>query len=111
ERARAACAELGAQVVELTCPGELGVEDSSAIMFSEDAEYHARHAPALDRYRTSIRGFVELGRTFTDAAAYIRAQRRRAALTAEWERWFADHRADVVLEPDNKRHAPPPRGG
>ena len=107
ERARAACAELGAHVVELTSPGELGVEDSSAIMFSEVAEYHARHAAAADRYRTSIREFVELSGTFTDAAAYVRAQRRRAAVTAEWERWFEDHRVDVVLEPTTKCTAPP----
>jgi aspartyl-tRNA(Asn)/glutamyl-tRNA(Gln) amidotransferase subunit A len=106
EHARSACEKLGARVVELTSPSELPVDEGSVIMFSEVAEYHARHAAALDRYRTSIREFVELSRTFTDAAAYVRAQRRRAAVTAEWERWFGDHGVDVVLEPTTKCTAP-----
>jgi aspartyl-tRNA(Asn)/glutamyl-tRNA(Gln) amidotransferase subunit A len=106
DHARRACEQLGARVVELTCPPELALEDSSVILFSEVAEYHERHAAALDRYRTSIREFVELSRTFTDAAAYVGAQRRRAELTAEWERWFGDHGVDVVLEPTTKCTAP-----
>jgi aspartyl-tRNA(Asn)/glutamyl-tRNA(Gln) amidotransferase subunit A len=106
DHARRACEELGARVVQLTGVGDLPADDVSAILFSEVGEYHERHAAALDRYRTSIREFVELGRTFTDAAAYLRAQRRRAGVTAAWERWFADHDVDVVLEPTTKCTAP-----
>lgn len=106
EHARRACEELGARVVELPSPGELSGEELSVILFSEVADYHARHAGALDRYRTSIREFVELSRTFTDVAAYLRAQQQRAEVTAAWERWFADHDVDVVLEPTTKCTAP-----
>jgi aspartyl-tRNA(Asn)/glutamyl-tRNA(Gln) amidotransferase subunit A len=106
EHARRACEELGARVVELPSPGELSGEELSVILFSEVAAYHARHAGALDRYRTSIGEFVELSRTFTDVAAYLRAQQHRAEVTAAWERWFADHDVDVVLEPTTKCTAP-----
>ena len=44
--------------------------------------------------------------TFTDVAAYVRAQRRRAAVTVAWEHWFRDHGVDVVLEPTTKCTAP-----
>ena len=107
EHARRACEELGARVVELTSPGDLSGEETSVILFSEVADHHARHADALDRYRTSIREFVELSTTFTDVGAYLRAQRQRVAVTAAWERWFAEHEVDVVLEPTTKCTAPP----
>ena len=106
EHARRACEELGARVVELTSPGDLPGDEVSVILFSEVADHHARHAHALDRYRTSIREFVELSTTFTDVGAYLRAQERRAEVTAEWERWFAEHDVDVVLEPTTKCTAP-----
>jgi len=55
----------------------------------------------------SIREFVALSHTFTDASAYVRAQRRRAAVMVAWEHWFRDHGVDVVLEPTTKCTAPP----
>jgi aspartyl-tRNA(Asn)/glutamyl-tRNA(Gln) amidotransferase subunit A len=106
ERARGACEDLGATVVELVAPDDLSEDDTSAILFSEVAAYHARHAGAEDGYRISIREFVELSRTFTAVDAYLHAQAARVRMTAEWEAWFSEHRVDVVLEPTTKCTAP-----
>ena len=106
DHARHLCEQLGARVIERASPGDLPADEVSVILFSEVAEHHARHAHARDRYRTSIREFVDVSRAFTDVAAYLRAQRRRADLTAAWERWFDEHGIDVVLEPTTKCTAP-----
>ena len=106
EHARGACEALGASIVELAGPGALSADDTSVILFSEVAAYHARHAGAEDGYRTSIREFVELSRRYTAVDAYLRAQRERSRVTVAWERWFFEHGVDVVLEPTTKCTAP-----
>jgi aspartyl-tRNA(Asn)/glutamyl-tRNA(Gln) amidotransferase subunit A len=106
EHARRACEELGARVVELAAPGDLSADDTSVILFSEVAAYHARHVGAEERYRTSIREFVELSRGYTAVDAYLRAQRERSRVTVAWEEWFSEHHIDVVLEPTTKCTAP-----
>jgi Asp-tRNA(Asn)/Glu-tRNA(Gln) amidotransferase A subunit family amidase len=111
DHARGACEDLGATVVELDAPEELSGDDVSTILFSEVAAYHARYAGAEERYRTSIREFVELSRTFTALDVYLNAQRRRARVTAGWEAWFDEHGIDVLLEPTTKCVAPPRGAG
>ncbi len=106
EHARRACEELGASVVELAGPGDLSADETSAVLFSEVAAYHARHAGAEDGYRTSIREFVELSRGYTAVDVYLHAQRERSRVTGAWESWFSEHRIDVVLEPTTKCTAP-----
>jgi Asp-tRNA(Asn)/Glu-tRNA(Gln) amidotransferase A subunit family amidase len=61
--------------------------------------YHRAHADRLDRYRPQVAEFVEASAGFTDGQAYLAAQMRRSQGTAMWERWFAEHRIDAVLEP------------
>jgi Asp-tRNA(Asn)/Glu-tRNA(Gln) amidotransferase A subunit family amidase len=99
ERARRACAELGARVVELAAPWTFDWDDLSAILMTEAWDYHAAHAARHDRYRPALAEFLEIARTFTDAQAYVGAQQRRAVGTARWERWLAANGVDLVLEP------------
>jgi aspartyl-tRNA(Asn)/glutamyl-tRNA(Gln) amidotransferase subunit A len=77
------------------------------VLLAEMWAVHRGFADHADRYRPSIRELVEASSTATEAAAYIRAQERRSAFCAEWERWFADHGVDLVLEPTSALVAPP----
>jgi aspartyl-tRNA(Asn)/glutamyl-tRNA(Gln) amidotransferase subunit A len=99
DAARSACADLGALLVEHRAPDELPGSDLSAILLTEMWVYHRAFADRADRYRPAIREIVEAASTATDAVAYLDAQQRRAAFTAEWEDWFARHGVDLVLEP------------
>jgi aspartyl-tRNA(Asn)/glutamyl-tRNA(Gln) amidotransferase subunit A len=99
EAARSACERLGARVVERPAPKELPAGEMSAVLLAEMAVLHQQYADRIDHYRPAIRELVEASRTASDAATYIRAQERRAAFTAEWETWFADHDIDLLLEP------------
>jgi aspartyl-tRNA(Asn)/glutamyl-tRNA(Gln) amidotransferase subunit A len=99
EAARSACERLGARVVERRAPKELPAEEMSAVLLAEMAMLHQQYADRIHHYRPAIRELVEASRTASDAATYIRAQERRAAFTAEWETWFAEHEIDLLLEP------------
>lgn len=99
DAARAACVRLGARVIAAPAPWSLDWDDLSRVLLTEAWSYHAAHTALADRYRPAIAEFLEAARGFTDAAAYLAAQRRRAAGTAAWERWFVDHGVDLVLEP------------
>ena len=99
ELARQACEALGARTLQLKAPDTASMGDFSTVLFAEVAAHHARYAARADRYRTSIREFVELATGFADAAAYIEAQAARAHATAVWEAWFEDNRVDALLEP------------
>jgi aspartyl-tRNA(Asn)/glutamyl-tRNA(Gln) amidotransferase subunit A len=107
ERARNACADLGAHVIELPAVPDLPATYTSTIKFSEVWAYHRHHAASAARYRTTIRKFVETGRDSASAADYIDAQLRRERMTAEWEQWFASHQIDFLLEPTVPIIAPP----
>jgi aspartyl-tRNA(Asn)/glutamyl-tRNA(Gln) amidotransferase subunit A len=61
--------------------------------------YHRAHAERHERYRPQVAEFVEAASRFTDAQSYLAAQMRRAQGTVAWERWFAEHRVDALLEP------------
>jgi aspartyl-tRNA(Asn)/glutamyl-tRNA(Gln) amidotransferase subunit A len=99
ERARLACEQLGASTVQHAAPAELPSEEMSAILLTDMWAVHREFADRADRYRPSIQELVEAAEAVSDANTYIRAGERRAAFTAEWERWFADHDVDLVLEP------------
>jgi aspartyl-tRNA(Asn)/glutamyl-tRNA(Gln) amidotransferase subunit A len=75
QAARTAAERLGARVAEL-----------------------AAHVERRDRYRASIREFVDLAEELHDPAAYEAAQGRRAEMTARWRAWFAGHEVDLLLE-------------
>jgi aspartyl-tRNA(Asn)/glutamyl-tRNA(Gln) amidotransferase subunit A len=99
ETARLACERLGAEVVELPAAPGIAKRDSITILFHEVWEYHSALADRADRYRPSIREFMDFADRVHDAAAYAAAQARRARVTAQWRDWFAEHRADALLEP------------
>jgi aspartyl-tRNA(Asn)/glutamyl-tRNA(Gln) amidotransferase subunit A len=99
ERARRACDELGARVVELATPWTFDWHDLLIVLMSDVWAYHSQLADRHDRYRPAIAEFVEIAQKFTDAQAYMGAQQRRAEGTALWEDWFAQKGVDFVLEP------------
>jgi aspartyl-tRNA(Asn)/glutamyl-tRNA(Gln) amidotransferase subunit A len=96
---RAACRRLGARVVDLPAPWHLDWDDLAVILHTEVWAEHRRYADRLDRYRPAIAELLEAARGFTDAGAYLSAQRRRAAGAAAWEDWLDEHGVDFVLEP------------
>jgi aspartyl-tRNA(Asn)/glutamyl-tRNA(Gln) amidotransferase subunit A len=106
QAARGALERLGAQVVELQAAPDLEPQDAVTVLFHEVWPYHAAHAEHRDRYRPSIREFVDLARATHDAQAYEAAQGRRAQMTAQWRAWFAEHRVDLLLEPTVPLTAP-----
>jgi aspartyl-tRNA(Asn)/glutamyl-tRNA(Gln) amidotransferase subunit A len=99
EAARVACQLLGAEVVELPAAPGVEPEDSVTILFHEVWPYHSTFTDRADRYRPSIREFVDLARRVHDPVAYEAAQGRRAQVTERWRAWFADHRVNALLEP------------
>ncbi len=99
DSARRACEELGARVVELPSPWTFDWDDLSAVLFGDVWELHSQFSDRHERYRPAIAEFVEVARNFTDAQAYMGAQRRRAEGTAAWEQWFEANGVDLLLEP------------
>jgi aspartyl-tRNA(Asn)/glutamyl-tRNA(Gln) amidotransferase subunit A len=99
DSARQACERLGARIVSAPAPWHQDWDDLSCLLLTDVWAYHAQHAELAQLYRPAIAEFVEAAAHFTDAAAYLAAQERRAAGAAAWERWFAQGAIDVVLEP------------
>jgi aspartyl-tRNA(Asn)/glutamyl-tRNA(Gln) amidotransferase subunit A len=99
EQAITACERLGARVVEIPAPARLDWDDLSAVLMTEVWAYHRAHADRHDSYREQVAEFIEAASHFTDDEAYAAAQTRRSGLTEIWERWFAEHEIDAVLEP------------
>jgi aspartyl-tRNA(Asn)/glutamyl-tRNA(Gln) amidotransferase subunit A len=99
DTARQACEQLGAHVVAASAPWHQDWDDLSCLLLTDVWAYHAQHADRAGLYRPAIAEFVEAAEQFTNAAAYLAAQQRRAAGAAAWERWFADGGIDLLLEP------------
>jgi aspartyl-tRNA(Asn)/glutamyl-tRNA(Gln) amidotransferase subunit A len=99
DEARRACERLGAEVVELAAAPGIGPEDSVTILFHDVWPYHSGLVDRADRYRASIREFVDVARRVHDPVAYEAAQQRRASVTEGWRAWFAESRIDALLEP------------
>jgi aspartyl-tRNA(Asn)/glutamyl-tRNA(Gln) amidotransferase subunit A len=104
--ARRACERLGAEVVELAAAADVEPEDSVTIMFHDVWRYHSGLVDSADRYRESIREFVDIARRVHDPVAYDAAQQRRASVAEGWRAWFAQHRIDALLEPTVPMTAP-----
>jgi aspartyl-tRNA(Asn)/glutamyl-tRNA(Gln) amidotransferase subunit A len=104
--ARGAVERLGARVVQLPAPPDVAPKDSVTILFHEVWPYHAELAERRDRYRPSIREFVDLAREVHDPRRYDAAQARRAGVTERSRAWFADHGVDLLLEPTVPLTAP-----
>jgi aspartyl-tRNA(Asn)/glutamyl-tRNA(Gln) amidotransferase subunit A len=98
QAARSAVERLGASVVELQAAPDVTPKDAVTILFHEVWPYHAARAERRDRYRASIREFVDLAREVHDPVAYEAAQARRAQVTTQWRAWFAEHGVDLLLE-------------
>lgn len=102
ERAREACASLGAQIVDPPAPDtELDVgQDYLRILYAELAAWHRRFADRRELYRPALREWVEQGEAQEDSALdYAAAQIRRAEASAVWRAWLAEHRIDALIEP------------
>ncbi|HEY7968001.1 MAG TPA: amidase [Solirubrobacteraceae bacterium] len=106
DSARAALERLGAETVQIAAPAIGAWAEFTVILLSEAGAHHARYAERSHLYRTSIREFVQASAAFTSSADYIDAQAKRAATSAAWEDWFAEHALDAVLEPTVPTTAP-----
>jgi aspartyl-tRNA(Asn)/glutamyl-tRNA(Gln) amidotransferase subunit A len=102
ELALEACRRLGAELAEPPAPlAPLDVgEDYLDVLCAELLAYHRRFDEERDRYRRSIREWVEQSeRHATPAEAYVAAQTRRRETTAAWANWLAEHRLSAIVEP------------
>jgi Asp-tRNA(Asn)/Glu-tRNA(Gln) amidotransferase A subunit family amidase len=108
------CRSLGAELVEPSVPDlslDVG-QDFLDVLTAELLAYHRRFDDRRDRYRPSIREWVEEGeRRATSAEAYVAAQTRRRELTARWADWFGEHRISALAEPTVPVTAPLRGGG
>ena len=105
-RAADALRSLGARVVHHKIPYELDHAHYDTVLIAEAREYHSRYAGTPELYRDSTRQFIAPGSQPLPADAYIAAQRARIAAADAWQRWFAEHAIDAVLEPTTATAAP-----
>jgi aspartyl-tRNA(Asn)/glutamyl-tRNA(Gln) amidotransferase subunit A len=97
-----ACRRLGATLVEPPAPAEHGPigDDFLDVLTADLVACHRRFDAQRDRYRNSIREWLEEGeRRAVTGEAYAAAQERRRVLTRAWAAWLAEHRIDAVIEP------------
>jgi aspartyl-tRNA(Asn)/glutamyl-tRNA(Gln) amidotransferase subunit A len=106
------CRRLGASLVEPPAPDvgpdsivgfrefrDLG-NDFLDVLATELLAYHRRFDGQRDRYRPSLREWVEEGeRRAVSGEAYVAAQARRRELTGAWADWLVEHRVRAVIEP------------
>jgi Asp-tRNA(Asn)/Glu-tRNA(Gln) amidotransferase A subunit family amidase len=89
-------------VVEPPAPaahGPIG-DDFLDVLTTDLVAYHRRFDAHRDRYRDSIREWLEEGeRRAVTGETYVAAQERRRVLTRAWSAWLAEHGVDAVLEP------------
>ena len=88
-------------VVEVPPPEvPLDVGVSLDMICIEMLAWHRRFDDQRDRYRPSIRGFLEHAENANmTGEEYFAAQQQRAEDTWRWVDWFAEHRIDAVVEP------------
>ena len=89
-------------VVELPPPPvELGLgSDYIDLVCAEMLAWHRRFDEHRERYRRSIRGFLEHAENRAlDAEEYVLVQRRRDEDAWRWADWFAAHAVDALVEP------------
>ncbi len=88
-------------VVEVPPPEvPLDVGVSLDMICVEMLAWHRRFDDQRDRYRPSIRGFLEHAENRKmSGEEYFAAQQQRAEDAWRWVDWFADQRIDAVVEP------------
>jgi aspartyl-tRNA(Asn)/glutamyl-tRNA(Gln) amidotransferase subunit A len=109
DAALALAGKLGARIVEPPPPqAPLEVADDYLdVLGAELYAFHQRFDGSRDRYRPSLREWVEEGeRRSSSATAYLDAQERRRAATAVWSEWLAAERIDGLVEPTVSMVAP-----
>ena len=97
-----ACRRLGAEIVQPPAPGlpDAVGDDFVDVLTTEMLVYHRRFDAERDRYRPSLREWVETGeRRAMSAEDYVAAQQRRLEASGAWAGWLAEHRIDALLEP------------
>lgn len=102
ERALGVCRDLGAALLEPDAPevGSYVGEDFLDVLTTDMLAYHRRFDERRDRYRPSLREWVEEGeRRSVSGEAYAAAQARRRATTAAWADWLDEHGVTAVVEP------------
>jgi aspartyl-tRNA(Asn)/glutamyl-tRNA(Gln) amidotransferase subunit A len=106
EAAAQACERLGARVIAAERPATATLEDFYLVAGVEVWAFHEQFAERADRYRPFLRAIVDACSRAGPAADYARAQQRRAALAAAWERWMAERGVDLLLEATTTTTAP-----
>jgi aspartyl-tRNA(Asn)/glutamyl-tRNA(Gln) amidotransferase subunit A len=102
EAALAHCRALGAVLLEPPAPPlELDIgDDFLAVLRSELIGYHRRFDAQRERYRPSLREWMEGAEAnAVSGEQYAAAQGRRREATAAFEGWLAEHRIAALLEP------------
>jgi aspartyl-tRNA(Asn)/glutamyl-tRNA(Gln) amidotransferase subunit A len=97
-----ACRSVGATIVEPPPPaiGSDIADDFLDVMTTDLAAYHRRFHDRRDRYRPSLRGWIEMGEArAVSGEQYAAAQARRQETTWAWADWFDEHAITAVIEP------------
>jgi len=102
DAALAALRSLGVELVDVPPPAadlDIGLRFLDAVTAGM-LSWHRRFDDVRERYRPSIRGFLEHAeaRAMT-AEEYVAVQEERSEATAVWRDWFAEHRLDALVEP------------
>jgi aspartyl-tRNA(Asn)/glutamyl-tRNA(Gln) amidotransferase subunit A len=107
EGAARECERLGARVRRAQRPVEASLQDWALIATVDFWSFHEQFAARAGEYRPFLRPIAAAAGDAGPAAAYVRAQDRRAAFTATWERWLRDEGVDLLLEATIPTPAPP----
>jgi len=93
---------LGAVVVAPPAPGvplDVG-DDFLDVLYAELLTYHRRFDGGRERYRPSLREWVEQAEArAVSAERYLAAQTRRRETTAALAWWLGDYRISALIEP------------
>jgi aspartyl-tRNA(Asn)/glutamyl-tRNA(Gln) amidotransferase subunit A len=106
EEAAAACGRLGADVIDAERPAQARLEDFYLVAGVEFWSFHEQYAEHGDRYRAFLQAILKGVREAGPPGEYVRAQARRAALTATWESWMAEQGIHLLLEATTPTTAP-----
>jgi aspartyl-tRNA(Asn)/glutamyl-tRNA(Gln) amidotransferase subunit A len=107
EHAARECERLGARVLRAERPVEASLKDWAFIATVDFWSFHEQFADRAEGYRPFLRRIAAAAGDAGPAAEYVRAQDRRAAFTATWERWLRDEGVDLLLEATIPTPAPP----
>lgn len=106
DRAIRAAQSSGAEIVELTAGPAPDTALAGTIIRYEMAAHHRAYAGRRAHYRPMVRDQLDAIGPGPTRADYDAALERRRTLSQAWERWFAEHDIDAVLEPTVVMTAP-----